>query len=904
MSYDETPLQVRSRNYDKMKVPDAKPATSKLLQKELTLAILTRPLVAGNAELVKPKFDLALLHLPCPVHLMQRGTGEVTKLCLDEDLDVPFLNEVMAINDSVFAADVTAADRAAPNNRAEDGMWVDRGLPRLRFPCYAHTTSSSVGRALGCCSADISGQIAMSLCMRDAGATAEFRRCIAQALLINAEILDVPAYAPDHDQNVYLDVLLKSCLPGTGAGAMRARKLKQLLTSDVREQRIQLRVLGGQLNLHSWAEAVAENLLPTMIALFPRHRWLNSLESVAAYSLLANIHNVLPLAGSLWLGEVRSKLTRHMTLKVTFEQPLQWELSDSDEDGAKDSGVGGAIPVVGAAAQAAQSTDPSSSWIAFNKQQKAKARSWIASDPRDRQIVVLVSLELGVAVLRQVEYIASDRWQMGAWARAARGEYDARVLVALSGSFRHTTTRVLAKLELPDTWKCLREQGQKAGVASRAFSLVYTQACALEQLMLLPMSLSPFIVFVLITDPSVEQARILLGTPECLRCEFMQAFLKTFSDETALLSPRCRAILIALAALARFDICRIECRHNVLRKFAQLANTGWSPELEELSAKFMCSRGSKLQHCFSTDKGTPPWKRQKKVPGPRIRMYQKRLFVRKNGMKPKPSYQRVGGGGAQRAFFARELKGKLVGVGPKDKQTRRAIFKSVSEKFKQLVPGSWDHESNQAIGRAGTVSAQETGAAFAGRPWPMGMKRSHDGNVKTGVGSIGGAHQEEALALQLGNLTTKMRANLADFESLPREALQHLNEQCEQDVRDTVEASERKLQCCEDPLWKGLTHKQGVADVSGSPQAEMFDMSVHPVMPPAADIVQKVLEMTSSNTMKMLMCRPGCLRRGFVVTPSVSMNSVARFPICQLAKSHWLLLLYASVWVCACVEKP
>ena len=137
-----------------------------------------------------------------------------------------------------------------------------------------------------------------------------------------------------------------------------------------------------------------------------------------------------------------------------------------------------------------------------------------------------------------------------------------------------------------------------------------------------------------------------MGTPECLRCEFMKAFLKTFPDETALLSPRCRAILIALAALARFDICRIECRHNVLRKFAQLANTGWSPELQELSAKFMCSRGSKLQHCFSTDKAPPPWKRHKKVPGPRIRMYQKRLVVRKNGMKPNPSYQRVGGGGA------------------------------------------------------------------------------------------------------------------------------------------------------------------------------------------------------------------------------------------------------------------
>ena len=79
-----------------------------------------------------------------------------------------------------------------------------------------------------------------------------------------------------------------------------------------------------------------------------------------------NIHNILPLAGKLWLGESQQGRTRKTP------QMLQWELPDSDADGERSrAGAAAIFPVVGTAAQAAQAADPSESWIAFNKQQKA-----------------------------------------------------------------------------------------------------------------------------------------------------------------------------------------------------------------------------------------------------------------------------------------------------------------------------------------------------------------------------------------------------------------------------------------------------------------------------------------------------------------------------------------------------
>ena len=134
-SYDETPMVVRARAAEGKAKADAKPATSKLLQSEVELGILTR-----HGE----RYDLSLVSLPCPVHMLQRGTGEALKASLDELVDdIPFLHSLQSVNSNVFVCGVSAADRAAANNKAENGMYYERPGLRLRLPCFAHNADCS-----------------------------------------------------------------------------------------------------------------------------------------------------------------------------------------------------------------------------------------------------------------------------------------------------------------------------------------------------------------------------------------------------------------------------------------------------------------------------------------------------------------------------------------------------------------------------------------------------------------------------------------------------------------------------------------------------------------------------------------------------------------------------------------
>ena len=80
VSYDETPLQARSKQGDQKK-SDSRLATSKLLQAELAVGILMRK---AKHEMPGEEYDFAVVNLPCFVLLLQRGTGEVLKMCLDE----------------------------------------------------------------------------------------------------------------------------------------------------------------------------------------------------------------------------------------------------------------------------------------------------------------------------------------------------------------------------------------------------------------------------------------------------------------------------------------------------------------------------------------------------------------------------------------------------------------------------------------------------------------------------------------------------------------------------------------------------------------------------------------------------------------------------------------------------
>ena len=319
---------------------------------EFSVSVLLRDVSKGN------KFSLISLALPVPVFAIERGTGEVLKMALERLYDVPLLSDLRRSRSEIFSCDLSCADRAASNGRAEDGIYAQLALPRLRMPCFAHIAATSQGRGLESSSADMTGMISGALAMAQGGQAEILRECVASVLLSSLvqpePVINGPCFDDGHEATRYLAELLLICLPGTEAGKSRGEMLLELLTGDCREPFIQLRMPGGAaaVDLKSWAENVAALLLPGPIGLFPRHRWCNSLETVQSWSLLLNIHDLGRRAVIMWLsGAGAPRLTllalppfapTGAIVPLAAEEPHPWQL-EFDDFHAGDSMPTGAI---------------------------------------------------------------------------------------------------------------------------------------------------------------------------------------------------------------------------------------------------------------------------------------------------------------------------------------------------------------------------------------------------------------------------------------------------------------------------------------------------------------------------------------------------------------------------------
>ena len=290
IAYDETPLTIRQRvRMLNAAVADGcatskeeattKARVGKLFCMEFEVAVLTQ-------EVAHPdRWRCNVMPISCPVQILERGTGEVLKHCVDFVTSLPFLHELRTTPPDVFAVDISCADRAAANGRCEDGLYskAARCTKRLRLPCFAHTSSTSQGRGYAVVASDFTGLIAMSLAMGGAGSDEAFRDCLVAVLLASfLPALDSSPLSEHHEAVVYLRGFLLDRLPASQAGHQRLDSLMSLLTGDIWEPYVQLRVPGGERNVNreAWARAVATALFPCAIGVCPRHRWCNSLQTL------------------------------------------------------------------------------------------------------------------------------------------------------------------------------------------------------------------------------------------------------------------------------------------------------------------------------------------------------------------------------------------------------------------------------------------------------------------------------------------------------------------------------------------------------------------------------------------------------------------------------------------------
>ena len=83
-----------------------------------------------------------------------------------------------------------------------------------------------------------------------------------------------------------------------------------------------------------------------------------------------------------------------------------------------------------------------------------------------------------------------------------------------------------------------------------------------------------------------------------MRDEFARQFFRHFPTAAVLISSDAIAILVTMSNLIRMEICRIECRHAMLRRVAFMNPSGQKAVFEELSARFVLMRARLLEALF------------------------------------------------------------------------------------------------------------------------------------------------------------------------------------------------------------------------------------------------------------------------------------------------------------------
>lgn len=170
-------------------------------------------------ELPDQSLQLHCVPVSCPLQTCDRGTGQVLRSAVTEQLYIPHLADLQK-REGVFIADASTIDRAIANDLCEEGLSAD--LPdavRMRLPCSAHIASTVQGRVFGCVGGLISGIIACSLAMRPSGAVNCFRAQVAKVLKASAVVHDVARPALDDPRVLHRNAVFDLFLPPQDLGS-------------------------------------------------------------------------------------------------------------------------------------------------------------------------------------------------------------------------------------------------------------------------------------------------------------------------------------------------------------------------------------------------------------------------------------------------------------------------------------------------------------------------------------------------------------------------------------------------------------------------------------------------------------------------------------------------------------
>lgn len=222
-------------------------------------------------------------------------------------------------------------------------------------------------------------------------------------------------------------------------------------------------VLSGcaDFDVDAWAGQVEAALLPTRTPVFPRRRWLYSVEAICEAALLDSAHGLLRRAIPVWLDLLRGRPSR----REAPNQLVLWAPEASDEEGEE-----GGVPRPGAGED----------WTSYNNAQCNASARFAASRPSPRILLASIAMRPPLSLLHRLERITSVQWEAEQMQAAAiDGQMPDCALAAFHRGDLTTPVFEDARRLLwePSVYDCLPPPARTKRNASLAFKMI-ARACA------------------------------------------------------------------------------------------------------------------------------------------------------------------------------------------------------------------------------------------------------------------------------------------------------------------------------------------------------------------------------------------------------------------------------------------
>ena len=633
--YDETPLRLR--------IDKSGQHISKVLQSNFRIALVLR----NNAtNQIVSYFGF----VPTWLQAIQEKKAEtIMQAQLIVEKSVAYLDECS--RKFKISVQMVTTDRAGENFKCESG--INRLSPhfrKLHLPCDVHKTSTCINSMFKLVDDSVTGIVNLGLMFRPGGTLRQFHQCIKDEIRSKLQVVVGPppdGYTAEYRHQVYelflgknysnQDVKKKHQL-------LRIRQVQTLnyfLNGDIQSDAV-VWYAPFEIDLEDAIKLVCKYvpyaLLPSAVAIFPRHRWHGCEIPIDQLGILSSHHNLLKHACWRFL-----KLFRDTPAEEPKEPKPDWAAAALNFMKAAESvqpiADASEVPSAENLESDKQNSAPKApSWEEFNRSVRAMVARWISSDQTFILPLLRFACSPTIGFMFQCLKIASEAWEcQQEHAQLTIGQRKYRVLEAFLGQDLESTFADISErmhMQIP----ALPLAAHTRYHCVLLFCLMAREASSLHFLIRKIRSGFPYKLFGCLAGglPKV------LESPQCLHDPLTNAFMEEFGP-IGLDSPEAEAALHVLAEMALVDIAAVESRHASIRRALEASSVQtWRATLQRLSADF-ASRQSNSWRSFSSKRFFRLRPKQHRKPGRRTKK-----------MSNQDQKKRTGGGGALQGFLKRE----------------------------------------------------------------------------------------------------------------------------------------------------------------------------------------------------------------------------------------------------------